>query len=55
MNREGRWLSGIEHNRTLDREIQILNLGTFVYHTSIKSLGMLLVYPKRMAVGDSPK
>ena len=30
-------------------------LGKFVYSTLPKCLGMLLVYPKRMAVGIKPK
>ena len=30
-------------------------LSKFVYPTLLKSLGMLLVYPKRMAVGVKPK
>ena len=33
----------------------ISNLGQIHYSTLLKSLGMLLVYPKRMAVGVKPK
>ena len=33
----------------------VSNLGQFRYATLLKSLGMLLVYPKRMAVGVKPR
>ena len=32
----------------------VSNLGEFIYPILPKSLGMLLVYPKRMAVGVQP-
>ena len=33
----------------------VSNLGQVRYTTLLKSLGMLLVYPKRMAAGVKPK
>ena len=55
------WPSGLQR-RALDPDIWVRihptplrNLGCFVYPTLPKSLGMLLVYPKRMALGVNPK
>ena len=48
--------------KSLSREVlgsnptgAVSNIGQVRYPTLPKSLGMLLVYPKRMTVGDKPK
>ena len=48
--------------RSVSREVlgsnptgAVSNLGQVRYPTLLVSLGMLLVYPKSMAVGDQPK
>ena len=59
-----RWLSksGYNTKTSVSREVlgsnptgAVSNLGQVRYPTLLKSLGMLLVYPKRMAVGVKPK
>ena len=54
-------LSRVTKN-SVSREVQssnptgaVSNLGQVRYPTWLKYLGMLLVYPKRMAVGVKPK
>ena len=54
-------MNGLDH-RTLNREVLGSNLtdgglrlGRIVYPTFSMSLGMLLVYPKRMTVGVKPR
>ena len=54
------WLSWV--TKSLSREVlgsnptgAVSNIGQVHYPTLPKSLGVLLVYPKRMAVGAKPK